>query len=38
MGITPSWPIEANSGVRGRVCALQKALEGYDRQTDRQTV
>ena len=27
----------SNSGVRGRVGALQKALEGYDKQTDGQT-
>jgi len=36
--VTPSWPMEANSGVRGRVRAAQKVLEGTtDRQTDRQT-
>jgi len=34
MGVTPSWPMEANNGVRGRVCARQKAVEGYDK-TDR---
>ena len=38
MGVTPSWATEANSGVRGRVHAPQKATEGVtDRQTDRQT-
>jgi len=35
MGVTPWWPTEANSGVRGRVHARQKAPEGMtDRQTD----
>ena len=34
MGITPSWPTDANSEVWGRVRAAQKASEGSDRQTD----
>ena len=37
MGVTSSWTMEANSGVRGHVRARQKSLEGDDRQTDRQT-
>jgi len=39
-GITPSWPIEANSWVRGRVQnvhAAQKAPEGDDRNTHTHT-
>jgi len=32
--VTPWWPMEANSGVRGGVRAAQKALDGM---TDRQT-
>ena len=36
-GITPSWPMEANSEIRGHVRAREKVLEGMtDRQTDRQ--
>jgi len=27
-GVTTSWPMEANSGVRGRVRAAEKAPEG----------
>jgi len=38
MGITPSWPMEANSGVRAGVRALQKGPEGEDRHTDTQFV
>ena len=30
MGVTPSWPMEADSGVRGRVRAVQQAPEGDD--------
>jgi len=30
MGVTPSWPKEAISRVKGRVHARQKLLEGYD--------
>ena len=38
MEVIPSWPMEANSGVRGRDRAAGKALEGMtDRQTDRHT-
>lgn len=33
-GVTPSWPMKANSGIRGHVRARQKVLEGYDRRTD----
>jgi len=39
MGVTPSWLMEANSGVRGGVAQV-KAPEGEgltDRQTDKQT-
>jgi len=36
MGVTPSWPMEASSVVRGRVRARQKTLDD-DRQTDRYT-
>jgi len=37
-GGTQSWPMEANSGVRGRVRAAEKAPEGMtDRQTHRHT-
>jgi len=37
-GVTLSWSMEANSGVRDRIRAAQKTLEGMtDRQTDRQT-
>jgi len=31
------WSLEANSGVKVRVCASQKALEGNDRHTDTHT-
>ena len=27
-GVTPSWPMEVKSGIRGRVRARQKAPEG----------
>jgi len=37
MGVTPSWPMEANSGVRDRVRALQKALH-VEFTTDRRSV
>ena len=38
MGVTPTWPKEANSGIRGRVYAAQKAPEARERRmTDRQT-
>jgi len=33
MGVTLSRPMEAKSGVRDRVRASQKALEGDDRHT-----
>jgi len=38
MGVTPSWPMEANNGVRGRVRAAQKAPDGDDRQTHTRSV
>jgi len=34
MGVIPSGPMEANRGVRARVHAAWKALEGYDRQIE----
>ena len=38
LGVIPSWPMEANSGVRGRDRVAEKALEGMaDKQTDRHT-
>jgi len=37
-GVAPSWSMEANSGIRGRVRAAQKAPEGDDRQTDTHTI
>jgi len=36
MGVTPQGPVEANRGVRARICAAGKALEGHDRQTHKQ--
>ena len=36
-GVAPSWSMEANSGIRGRVRAAQKAPEGDDRHTDTHT-
>ena len=36
MGVTPQGPVEANRGVRARICAAEKALEGHDRQTHKQ--
>jgi len=36
MGVTPQGPVEANRGVRTRICAAGKALEGDDRQTHKQ--
>jgi len=33
MGVTPYGPVDANRGVRSRVRAAGKALEGDDRQT-----
>ena len=32
MGVTPSEPVKANRGVRARVAAAGKALEGNDQQ------
>ena len=32
MGVTPSRPVKANRGVRARVAAAGKALEGNDQQ------
>ena len=38
MGVTPQGPVEANWGIRARICAAGKALEGHDRQhTNRST-
>jgi len=34
MGVTPSWPMEANNGIRGRARAAEKSLDGDDRHTD----
>ena len=33
MGVTPSVPVKANSGVRARVLAAGKVLEGDDQPT-----
>jgi len=33
VGVTPSVPVKANSGVRARVPAAVKALEGDDKPT-----
>ena len=33
MGVTPSVPVKANSGVRARVRAAEKVLEGDDQPT-----
>jgi len=33
MGVTPSVPVKANSGVRARVRAAGKVLEGDDKPT-----
>ena len=33
MGVTPSVPVKANSGVRARVPAAGKVLEGDDKPT-----
>jgi len=38
MDVIQSWPIEANSGVRGCVRAAEKAREGGDKQTDARLV
>jgi len=38
MGVTPQGPVEANRGVRARICAARKALEGMtDKHTNRST-
>ena len=36
MEVTLQGPVEANRGVRIRICAAGKALEGDDRQTHKQ--
>jgi len=38
IGVTPSGPVEANRGVRVRVRAAGKALEGDDRHIDNSSI
>jgi len=34
MGVTPPGPVKTNRGVRARVAAARKALEGDDQRTN----
>ena len=38
MGVSPSWPMEANSGGEGPRRCTTEGARGDDRQTDRHTI